>query len=147
MKNSIHIEQKCKETLLWVKRVAEMTEWPEREDWAFKALRAVLHAIRDQTTIEEAFHLSAQLPVLLRGYFFEGYNPSAPKKKLNSNQFLTGIQNNLGTSNKLSAEEAFNAVINVLYDHVSFGEMEEVKMTMPKRIVKLWNTDSIQEKH
>lgn len=141
MNSEVNFDKQCKETLMWVYDVAERTMYPEREDWAFNALRAVLHAIRDRTTIEEAFHFAAQLPVLLRGYYFEGYRPSAKKIKWNAEQFLIRIRKELGASNKLSPEEAFSAVLKVLYEHVSIGELDDVKKSMPEDIVKIWEKE------
>lgn len=141
MNSEVNFDNQCKETLMWVYDVAQRTTCPEREDWAFNALRAVLHAIRDRTTIEEAFHLSAQLPVLLRGYYFEGYRPSGKKIKLNAGQFLIRIRKELGASNELSPEDALSAVLKVLYEHVSIGELEDVKKSMPKDIVNLWEQE------
>ncbi len=141
MNAELNFDKQCKEALMWVYDVAERTTCPERADWAFSALRSVLHAIRDRTTIEEAFHLSAQLPVLLRGYYFEGYRPSAQKIKMNAGQFLIRIRKDMGPSNELSPEEAFSAVLKVLYEHLSVGELEDVKQSMPKNIVKLWESE------
>lgn len=141
MNTEVNFDKQCKETLMWVYDVAERTICPEREDWAFDALRSVLHAIRDRTTIEEAFHLSAQLPVLLRGYFFEGYRPSGRKIKMNAGQFLIRIRKDMGPSNELAPEEAFSAVLKVLYEHISIGELEDVKKSMPKNIVNLWERE------
>ncbi|MDZ7717662.1 MAG: DUF2267 domain-containing protein [Balneolaceae bacterium] len=141
MNTKVHFDRQCKETLMWVYDVVERTSCPEREDWAFNALRAVLHAIRDRTTLEEAFHLSAQLPVLLRGYFFEGYRPSGKREKMNAEQFLDRIRKELGPSNELSAEEALSSVLGVLHEHVSIGELDDVKQSMPKDIANLWDKE------
>lgn len=141
MSTEINFEKQCKETHMWVCDVAQRTAYPEREDWAFNALRSVLHAIRDRTTIEEAFHLAAQLPVLLRGYYFEGYRPSAQKVKMNAGQLLIRIRKDLGPSNEISAEDALGTTLKVLYEHISIGELEDVKRSMPKDIVNLWDNE------
>lgn len=141
MNTEVNFDKQCRETLMWVYDVAERTTCPEREDWAFNALRSVLHAIRDRTTIEEAFHLAAQLPVLLRGYYFEGFRPSAQKAKMNAGEFLIRIRKDMEPLTELSPEEAFGAVLVTLYEHVSIGELEDVKQSMPKDIVKLWERE------
>lgn len=141
MNSELNFDKQCKETMMWVSDIAGRTMFPEREDWAFNALRAVLHAIRDRTTIEEAFHLSAQLPVLLRGYYFEGYRPSSKRIKMNAGQFLIRIRKDLGPSNELSAEDALGIVLKVLYEHISIGELEDVKHSLPKDIANLWESE------
>ncbi len=43
---------------------------------AYRVLRAWLHGLRDGLSVEVAAHFAAQLPELLRGIFFDGWNPS-----------------------------------------------------------------------
>jgi uncharacterized protein (DUF2267 family) len=40
-------------------------------------LRAWLHTLRDRLTVEASAHFAAQLPDLIRGIFYAGWNPSA----------------------------------------------------------------------
>jgi hypothetical protein len=55
---------------------------------AYSALRAVLHAVRDRITVDEAAHLGAQLPLLIRGIYCEGWHPAAtPRKERHCQQF------------------------------------------------------------
>jgi len=42
---------------------------------AYRSLRAVLHAIRDRITVDEATDLGAQLPTLVRGIYYEAWSP------------------------------------------------------------------------
>ena len=43
---------------------------------AYRVGRAWLHSLRDRLTVEVAAHFAAQLPELLRGVFYDGWNPS-----------------------------------------------------------------------
>ena len=54
--------------------------------------RPVLHTLRDRLTVEEAAHLSAQLPLLIRVIYFEGWHPAhKPTKERFKEQFLDQI--------------------------------------------------------
>jgi len=60
--------------------------------YAYRVLRAVLHAVRDRLTIDEAAQLAAQLPELIRGIYYEGWDPSQPAARYHdSKPFLDRI--------------------------------------------------------
>lgn len=48
---------------------------------AYRVLRAWLHCLRDRLSVEVAAHFAAQLPELLRGVFFDGWNPGRVPQK------------------------------------------------------------------
>ena len=105
----------------------------------YHALRAVLFALRDRLTVDEAADLSAQLPMLIRGIFYEGYRPSAmPQKIRTRDEFLAKINENLQNIRPMGAEEAARAVFRVLEQHIPMGEMNEVKQMLPPDIRSLF---------
>ncbi|MGC9526240.1 MAG: DUF2267 domain-containing protein [Limnospira sp.] len=59
----------------WVADVAKILNWDNKEN-VFQGLRIVLHHLRDRLTVEEAVHLGAQLPILLAGFYYEGWSQS-----------------------------------------------------------------------
>ncbi|MFR9802344.1 DUF2267 domain-containing protein [Pseudonocardia sp. RS010] len=61
--------------LEWVDTVAEALGTTDR-DHAYRLLRAWLRAVRDRLEIDGAAHLAAQLPLLLRGVWFDGWRPA-----------------------------------------------------------------------
>jgi uncharacterized protein (DUF2267 family) len=138
MKEQVNFEKQCNETKYWLREIAEEMRCPGKINWAFSALKAVLYTLRDRTTIQEVFHFSAQLPVLIRGIYFEGYKPAGKPVKMNSQEFMSQIKKLMGPSVDVPAAEAFRAVIIVLYNRTSHGEMDDIKGLMPKDIQKLW---------
>ena len=78
-------------TNIWLKDIMESLGRDNRR-LAYRALRAVLHALRDRMTVEEAAHLSAELPMLVRGIFYEQYRPAdMPVKIRDQQEFLDTI--------------------------------------------------------
>jgi len=139
MSIQVNFDKHSKEANDWLLEIGDRAGFPDRTDWSYGCLRAVLHTLRDRTTIEEAFQLSAQLPVLIRGIFFEGYKPSGKPDKLNAEEFMSRIKKDLGNANPIAADEAFRVVIELLYDRTTPGEMDDIRGQMPKAIQKIWN--------
>ena len=59
----------------WVCDVAREFDTEDRE-FAYRVLRAWLHTLRDRLTVQASAHFAAQLPDLIRGIFYAGWNPS-----------------------------------------------------------------------
>jgi uncharacterized protein (DUF2267 family) len=55
-------------TNAWLKEIMEATGLDRRR--AYRALAAVLHALRDRLTVDEVAQLGAQLPILVRGLYY-----------------------------------------------------------------------------
>ena len=78
----------------WVNELADDLEWTDRR--AYRLLRNVLHALRDWLPQEEMADLAAQLPVLVRGIYFEGWKPSeTPVWNRKKEDFIARINSDL----------------------------------------------------
>lgn len=139
MSTKVNFENFCREANTWLSDIAENIDHPGRTDWAYACLKSVMHTIRDRTTIEEVFQLSAQLPTLIRGVYLEGYKPTGKPEKMNAEEFMQNIKEGLGYNNLVTAEEAFRVVLELMYAKVSAGEMDDIRGQMPKSIQQLWN--------
>jgi uncharacterized protein (DUF2267 family) len=105
---------------------------------AYQALRATLHALRDRLTVEEVAQFGAQLPMLVRGFYYEGWDPTGkPLKVRHMDQFLARIETELG-NDKVDPEQAARAVFALLADRVTKGEIEDVKHVLPAEVRELW---------
>jgi uncharacterized protein (DUF2267 family) len=105
---------------------------------SYRALRSTLHALRDRLTIEEVAQLGAQLPMLVRGLYYEGWDPTGkPLRVRHKDEFLAPIADALA-NDVVDAEEAARAVFEVLANRISLGEMEDVKHVLPGSVRELW---------
>ncbi|MBW3633915.1 MAG: DUF2267 domain-containing protein [Chloroflexi bacterium] len=108
------------------------------------ALRGTLHAVRDFLPIEESAHLSAQLPMLVRGIYFEGWNPTnVPEKDRSRESFLSRTEQALERAlwkedYQIDTEKAARTVLRVLSDRISAGEVEQVRHVLPEPVRELW---------
>ena len=117
----------------------ELTASLENEAEAYSVLRAVLHALRDRLPADEAVHLGAQLPMLIRGFYYEGWKPSVtPKKQRSLEAFLESIQLQPKPKGELNAEQALCSVFLMLDHRISEGEIDDVRQAMPEEVRKLW---------
>lgn len=123
---------------VWINEVDAVTGWDHKQR-AYRLLRQVLHVIRDHLGVDEAAQLGAQLPVLIRGIYYEGWNPSrTPVVERRADGFVAQVQAAFDTDPMGDAPEAIRAVLTVMETHVSSGEMEQVKRTFSKEIQVLW---------
>ena len=122
----------------WVNLLREDLEWDD-PGRAYMLLREVLHAVRDYLSVDEAADLSAQLPLLVRGIYFDGWVPSrAPAQPRSKADFLGRIQKPFSETPLDDPERAAAAVFDVLRRKISQGEFDQVSRSMPKTLRDLW---------
>lgn len=127
-------------THIWLDEMGQ-TLGPDRGR-SYHALMAVLHALRDMLPINETAHLSAQLPMLVRGMYFHEWNPGhATQSRTRSlEEFLTHIQNHLQHMRPMGADDACRAVFSVLDHHVGAAELDKIKQILPEEIRHFWRS-------
>lgn len=118
----------------WIdETAAELGDDDRRAAW--RALKGVLHALRDRSTVEETAQLASQLPELIRGAFYENWTPArTPERYRDADAFLQRVRDQAGLAGEAEASFAVSAVMGVLRRHVSAGELEDVLATMPSPV-------------
>ncbi len=120
--------------------VAKTNEWLSRlgdesgikdADRAYAALRAVLHALRDRIGPEVSIHLAAQLPLLLRGTFYEGWEPQMTPERLTLDEFVTRVEEEASLGSSAAAISAVRAVMQLLDEELAPGTMGHVIDVLP----------------
>jgi uncharacterized protein (DUF2267 family) len=128
------LEHTVHTTNAWLGEVAAELDSDDRQ-YAYRALRALLHALRDRLTIDETAQLAAQLPDLLRGVYYEGWDPSAtPTRSHTAEQFLDRVAAEGAFHGHTEASFAAAAAMVVLRSHVSRGELDDVAAILPHDI-------------
>jgi uncharacterized protein (DUF2267 family) len=132
------IEGAVHTTNAWLKELTEELGWEDRQR-AYHALGAVLHALRDRLTVAEAADLGAQLPMLIRGLYYEGWTPHGkPLKERRREDFLAHIAAAFRDQAEIVPEGIAWAVFKLLQRHVSAGEIRDIKHILPVPIRSLW---------
>ena len=130
------IESTTQKTHEWIARIAEALHMQKRD--AYKSLRAVLQTLRDRLPVDLAVHLGAQLPMLIRGLYYEGWKPSKVPIKMSREEFLVAAQEKIIADRVIDPEETVQAVLAVVADHAGGGELEKVMHSLPQDIQSLF---------
>src|SRR5919112_2371661 len=119
------VERSVHKTNDWLSDLEELLGVNREEAW--RILKAFLQVLRDELTLDEAAHLAAQLPLVLRGAFYEGFDPSSQPAKLRQRErFLELLAERARLDGTAEAERAAQAAATVLRRHVTEGEVDDV---------------------
>jgi uncharacterized protein (DUF2267 family) len=130
-------ERSQQTTNVWLKELGGKLDSDDRH-LAYMALRTTLHALRDRLAVDEAAHLGAQLPTLVRGVYYEGWRPAGkPVRDHTKEAFLEHVRAEARDPD-FEPEPAVRAVFELLAERVTAGEIEDVKSVLPKPIRGLW---------
>jgi uncharacterized protein (DUF2267 family) len=123
---------------IWLKDISMELNTDSRHK-AYMSLRAVLHALRDRLTIDEAVDLGAQLPLLIRGVYYDEWDPSRnPVKDRHVEDFLAHIKEYYRGDGAVDVENIAKAVFRTLKHKVTEGEIKDIRGMMPEELNALW---------
>jgi len=105
---------------------------------AKRGTAAVLHALRDRLTPEEAAQLAAQLPRELKEVWRAGERAGRKPVKLHRQAFYQRVMKEAGLGSMREARWMTLAVLGVLKESLSPGEAEDVLAQLPKDLKELW---------
>ncbi|MDQ1620454.1 MAG: hypothetical protein QOE19_3023 [Actinomycetota bacterium] len=121
-----------------LKEIETAFGWPkERRNQSYAALRAVLHALRDRMTVDETAQLSAQLPMLIRGIYFEGWDPTHVPMKVDRDEFLARVEKEYAHDMEGDVVQLTQTVLQALRAHVSDGEWDDIRSAVPKKLASV----------
>ncbi len=106
-----------------------------------RILRSVFHVLRDVISKEESLQLISQLPMALKSVYVDGWTFKKPQDPIrNEDDFFEAVikkDSPVGYCNfnsKKEAQDAIDAVFKVLKKHVSKGEIDDMRDTLPKEL-------------
>ncbi|MDE2183944.1 MAG: DUF2267 domain-containing protein [Alphaproteobacteria bacterium] len=126
----------------WLDEIMEVVG-PDRH-LAWHVLSAVLHALRDRLPMETAAHLGSQLPVPVRGLYYDQWHPAEVPEKLRTREaFLARLGAELRKARPLNLTDAAQAVFQVPCNHLDKGQLVKVRNALPKGLRALWPKNCI----
>ena len=130
------IERTVSKTNEWLDRLCLEMNTDDRQH-AYVLLRAVLHTLRDRIGPEVSVHLAAQLPLLVRGIFYEGWDPGTTPQKLTLDEFINRVEREANLRGAAEAASGARAVMAVLWDELAPGTMDHVVAVLPDEFAVL----------
>jgi uncharacterized protein (DUF2267 family) len=124
------IDRTVAKTYEWLHQVAERDDSDDLYR-AYHVLRAVTHALRDRVEPNVAAHVAAQLPLLIRGIFYEGWDPAKTPMRMSLTEFLARVEKEAGLKGTSEAEEAVRAVMAVCWAELGEGTMGHLISVLP----------------
>ena len=87
----------------------------------------------------ETAQSAAQLPMLIRGLYYEGWDPTGkPLRERRKEQFLAHIEQPFRRDDRIDPARVARAVFTVLARRVTDGEIKDVKYVLPAEMWDLW---------
>jgi uncharacterized protein (DUF2267 family) len=110
---------------------------------AYVALRVTLHALRDRLPPEVAVHLAAQLPMLVRGFYYEDWRMAGtPTRERHKEEFLAPIAAAFRGDPEIRPEEVAKGVFALLSAELDAGEIHKVVSVLPRELRELWPAEA-----
>jgi nucleotide-binding universal stress UspA family protein/uncharacterized protein (DUF2267 family) len=132
------VEQTVRTTNRWLRDV-RLYLGEEQTPQAFRLMRTVLHVLRDHLSVNQVASLGAQLPLLLRGILYEGWDPTGkPEKNRRLVDFVGEVKYQMFPEPLDHPERAVHAVLAALSKHLTAGEVAKLKRALPHEIRELW---------
>src|SRR5215211_6216341 len=111
---------------------------PDRQV-AWHALGAVLRALRDRLPLGLAVHLGAQLPLLVRGLYYDQWRPTPDVlKQRSAEEFLEHVSEGLASTRPVNSRKVTQTVFQVLNHYVDPNQVENVRAALPEAVRAMW---------
>jgi uncharacterized protein (DUF2267 family) len=129
------LDRSIDKTNAWLADVAANFGTEDRR-MAYRVTRSWLHTLRDRLPIPIAAHIAAQLPELLRGVFYEGWNPSKVPIKYSRDEYVARFARD-AQLHHTEVPRAGRLVTSAMQRHISVGAINEVLGALPADIRSL----------
>lgn len=124
-------------TNVWLDEI--MDEIGPDRHLAWHTLGAVLRPLRDRLPLDLAAHLGAQLPLLVRGLYYDQWHPAGQPERIRKlDEFLQLVSDGLANTRPVNVRDATCAVFRTLTRHVDPGQTGKVVDALPEEIRSLW---------
>jgi uncharacterized protein (DUF2267 family) len=126
-------------TNLWLQEIGKELGPDRQHSW--KVLSVVLHKLRDRLPVELAAHLGSQLPLLVRGMYYDQYQPAQqPSDCKNLEDFSAEVAEWLADTRPTDPKAAIQAIFGVLSRHLPEGQVTKTRHALPQSLRSAWES-------
>lgn len=120
----------------WMHGIKDELKWDD-DDRIYNATKAVLQAVRDRMPVEKAVQFSAQLPVIMKGMYFDQYDPTGKPLTIRSREeFFELVRSNF--VGNLDAEDAVKGVMRGLHRKMPDEAFNDIRNAFPENLRDLF---------
>ena len=131
------IDATIQKTNLILEDIESGLGWLGERAHAYSALRIVLHSLRDRLVLDSAVNFGAQLPMLVRGLYFEGWGHTKVPRKMSKEEFLDSVRKQLILPMDYDPRSVVRVVMNSLRTHLDPHEIEKIENILPKEFAEI----------
>jgi uncharacterized protein (DUF2267 family) len=134
------LDASIQRTSTWLNELMQELNWTDRRR-TYVAFRCVLQAWRDHLSVKDAVYLGEQLPMLIRGFYFEHWDPAGKPLSLRSRaEFLSILSAYLARDGESLAdgEKVASAIFRFLDHKATDGEIADLHYLVPAVLIDLW---------
>jgi uncharacterized protein (DUF2267 family) len=126
-------------THIWLNEIGEQLIPDKQLSW--RVLGVVLRNVRDQLPVELSAHLGAELPLLIRGAYYDQYRPAAqPLRDRDLDLFIERVDAELQDNRPVDPRDAVRVVFATLSRHIPRGQIDKIQDALPQRLRDFWHS-------
>jgi len=124
-------------THIWLNEIGE--RFVPDKHLAWRALGAVTRTLRDRLPMELAAHLAAELPLLVRGAYYDQFRPRLLPTDLNDvDAFADSVAEAMADTRVEDPKAAMSAVFATLSAHIPRGQIRQIQRALPITLSEFW---------
>ena len=133
------LDKSLQTTNIWLKEIMDAEAVGPDRQVAWRVLGAVLHTLRDRLSVDQVAHLGAELPIVIRGLYYDQWHPAGkPGRERRADEFVARVNEELRDTRSVDPDDAARAVFRTMSRHVSAGQIDKVRQSLPEDIRRLW---------
>lgn len=131
-------EKTLQTTSIWLDEITAALGPDRRVAW--KVLSVVLHKLRDRLPAALSAHLSAELPLLVRGVYYDQFEPDKLPMRWDYDEFVSEVSKWLSDTRPVDPDLAIKTVFTVLSRHLPHGQINKIQNALPEGLRSVWQS-------